>query len=470
MLTYVMSVIPGPWGFTSAFDQVIADSRVTGVSNFRFLREPERLYRCANGCPGITGVATFLTPEATSGILNLDHTADSVNMVFHVRVAPSPLIIIGKRRTQRSQRPSIFVHVKRGCEEVVPIVAEAVPRLIGGAILATGGWRLGEHISDAWGPELYAPWVFSLAAAGVVLGLLATPYVTTRVVRALVQQVDNVPTSGLLSATLGLVVGLLVAVLLSIPLSRISGWLGVASPIAFSIFLAYLGASLMGSPRRDIFRKSIPDGTLSLGEEGDPAYNGKMILDTSAIIDGRIADISHTGFLRGTLLIPRFVLDELRHIADSSDSLRRTRGRRGLEMLHALRQEANIPIQVLDVDSGEGQEVDARLVGLATELQASIITTDDNLNRVAQIEGIPVLNVNELANSLRPAVLPGEGMIIRVIQDGKEPGQGVGFLDDGTMVVVDGGNRYLNQDLDVLVTRVLQTAAGCIIFTQPKRG
>ena len=164
-----------------------------------------------------------------------------------------------------------------------------------------------------------------------------------------------------------------------------------------------------------------------------------------------------------------FILDELRHIADSSDSLRRVRGRRGLEMLKRLRQETNIPIEVLDINYRNGLEVDAKLVEVAKELDASIVTTDFNLNRVAQIHGVTVLNVNELANSLKPVVVPGEDMNIRVVQEGKEPGQGVGFLDDGTMVVVEGGNQYINEDLDVLVTRMLQTAAGTIIFAQPKK-
>lgn len=196
--------------------------------------------------------------------------------------------------------------------------------------------------------------------------------------------------------------------------------------------------------------------------------NGQIIVDTSAIIDGRIADITQTGFVNGTLVIPRFVLDELRHIADSSDSLRRNRGRRGLEMLNKLRKEANTSIQVLDVDHCDGMEVDDKLVKLANSLGAPIATTDFNLNRVAEIQGILVLNINELANALKSVVLPGEELEVRVIQEGKEMGQGVAFLDDGTMVVVENGRRYLGGQADVTVTRVLQTAAGRLIFAQPK--
>ena len=350
------------------------------------------------------------------------------------------------------------------------MVAETVPRVLGGAILATGGWRLGEYISDTWGPELYVPWVFGLSSAGVVLGLLATPYVATWAVGALVRRLESVSTSRLLSSTLGLLLGLLVAVLISIPMFRLTGWLGVGLPIALSIFLAYVGATLFASPRRDIFQKGISDEIRGRKGPREAATNGGMLVDTSAIIDGRIADISHTGFLRGTLVVPTFVLDELRHIADSSDSLRRNRGRRGLELLNKLRQEENVPVEILDVDRLDGEEVDSRLVSLATELKVPIVTTDYNLNRVAQIQGVVVLNVNELANSLTPVLLPGEGMIIRIVQKGKEPGQGVGFLDDGTMVVVEEGASHVDEDVDVIVTRVLQSAAGCIIFTQPKRG
>lgn len=350
------------------------------------------------------------------------------------------------------------------------MVANIFSRLVGASLLATGGWWLGEFISYTWWPESYVLCVFGLTGAGAIIGLLATPYVTAWMVYRLVAQVEGVPTSRLLSGIIGTIVGLLLAILVSIPVSRIPGWAGIGLPIAISIFLAYLGAMLLSSPKRDVFQELVSSGRISLSRNGRSAPDSKLLVDTSAIIDGRIADITHTGFLHGTLVIPSFVLDELRHIADSSDSLRRTRGRRGLEMLNKLRKDPQISSQIIDFDRRNGREVDATLVELAKELNAAIITTDYNLNRVAQIQGVSVLNINELANSLKPVVLPGEAMNIRVVQEGKEPGQGVGFLDDGTMVVVEYGNRYLNQNVDVQVTRVLQTAAGCIIFAQPKRG
>lgn len=359
------------------------------------------------------------------------------------------------------------------------MVAAIVARLIGGAILATGGLWLGDYISSVWGPQLWVPWVFGLTVGGAIIGVTTTPYISVRTARLIAKQFEGTDNSRILSGIVGLALGLLVALLFSIQVSRIPGWPGVALPIALSVFLAYLGTYLMSSPERDLFSGLIhnhgPGYSGKNGSNGnsatgsDSTRNGRMLLDTSAIIDGRIADISQTGFVQGTFLIPSFILDEVRHIADSSDALRRTRGRRGLEILNKLRRETDVPIEVIDVESLNGQEVDAKLVEMGKDLHASIITTDYNLNRVAQIHGVPVLNVNELASSLKPVVIPGEGMVTRIVQEGKEPGQGVGFLDDGTMIVVEGGNRHINEDVDVLVTRVLQTAAGSIIFAQPKR-
>jgi uncharacterized protein YacL len=194
----------------------------------------------------------------------------------------------------------------------------------------------------------------------------------------------------------------------------------------------------------------------------------KLLVDTSAIIDGRIADISEAGFVPGTLVLPRFVLDELRHIADSADALRRNRGRRGLDILNRLQKESPVPIEITDVDFEDVQDVDSKLVRLASIYGCPILTNDFNLNRVAELQGIQILNINQLANAVKSVVLPGEEMTTRIIQEGKESGQGVGFLDDGTMVVVEGGRRHLNEEVEIVVTRVLQTVAGRMIFAQPK--
>jgi len=191
------------------------------------------------------------------------------------------------------------------------------------------------------------------------------------------------------------------------------------------------------------------------------------LLDTSVIIDGRIADIAHTGFIETRLLVPHFVLAELQYIADSSDTLRRNRGRRGLEVLNLLQKEPLVSIDFIDDDVPDVTEVDAKLIRLARKREATIMTNDYNLNRVAQLEGVKILNINDLANALKPVVIPGEEMEVSIIKEGKEPNQGVAYLDDGTMIVIENGRRYMHQTLAVVVTSVLQTAAGRMIFAAP---
>ena len=279
--------------------------------------------------------------------------------------------------------------------------------------------------------------------------------------------VRRVPISVFTAAVLGLAMGLLLGAFLAFPLSRLPGLWGVILPIVVSLILGYLGMSVTVSRGRELFRflgLSYPDRAM----RGVVPEDGRIIVDTSTIIDGRIADISQTGFLGGTLLIPRFVLDELQHIADSTDSLRRNRGRRGLEMLNKLQKDSQVPISIEEMDVEEVQEVDGKLVRLAKKFNCPIITNDFNLNRVAELQGVVVLNINELANAVKPVVLPGEEMEVRIIQEGKEFGQGVGFLDDGTMIVIEGGRRYLNTQQTVVVTRVLQTVAGRMIFAHLK--
>jgi uncharacterized protein YacL len=192
-----------------------------------------------------------------------------------------------------------------------------------------------------------------------------------------------------------------------------------------------------------------------------------ILLDTSVIIDGRITDISKTRFIRSGLLVPSYVLQELQHIADSADSLRRNRGRRGLEVLRILQQESPVPVKITDMDVSEVRDVDSKLVALARELHCPIMTNDYNLNRVAELQGVVVLNINDLANAVKAAFLPGEELQVRIIQEGKEYGQGVGYLEDGTMVVVEDGRSLINSTVHVTVTKVLQTTAGRMIFARP---
>ncbi len=336
-------------------------------------------------------------------------------------------------------------------------------RLAGAIFLGLIAWPLGTELerSAAMGnnPQLNVAILLSFA----LVGLIATPYITKLAAKIIISSSQSVPSSKILASTIGLTSGLVVAILISVPFSRLTDWPGVWLPIILTLLFAIIGGAIAVNREEDLL-SLFPQ--LQNSSSSERKSNSKMVLDTSAIIDGRIADISHTGFVPGQFIIPTFILDELRHIADSSDSVRRNRGRRGLEMLNKLRKDSDSPVQVLDVDRSEGQEVDAKLVLLAKSLDAPIVTTDFNLNRIAEIQDVHVLNVNELANALKSVVLPGEEMELSVIQEGKESGQGVGFLDDGTMVVVEGGRRFLDKTVDVSVTRVLQTAAGRLIFAQ----
>ena len=344
---------------------------------------------------------------------------------------------------------------------------------------ALGWWiSLASGLSSADGEFL--PWGLAFTVAGLVLG-----GAVTQTSLALAQRASEAPGSALVSAVIGLMVGLGVAALVSIPFYALDGIMDWVIPAAISLAFG-TGGLWLGTQRQADVRAILPaldrqrqlprvivadDGDIpeipDVGTLPEPR-NGAILVDTSAIIDGRIADLTLTGFVDRSLLVPRFVLDELRHIADSSDSMRRNRGRRGLEVLGRLRKDASVPLRVLDVGLENGEEVDARLVELARGTKASILTTDYNLNRVAEIQGVQVLNVNELANAVKSIVLPGENLRVEIMQEGKEAGQGVAYLDDGTMIVVEGGRRFINSARDVQVTRVLQTNAGRIIFAQPK--
>ena len=340
-------------------------------------------------------------------------------------------------------------------------------RGLGAGGFAVLGWRLGGIVSEfSSDKEQFFPWGLALTLAGLPIGALVAPYLTFKPWRKCAEYISSIPGSTLIAGTIGLLVGLVIASLISIPLYSLDGWLGWGVPVIVSLLLGLFGMWLGVHRSRDM-SAIFPRLERSNGV-GKVYRNGSILVDTSAIIDGRIADLSITGFLEGSLVVPRFVLDELRHIADSSDSLRRARGRRGLEVLGRLRKDTTVPMEVLDVGVGVGEEVDAQLVRLAKGMNSAILTTDYNLNRVAELQGVQVLNVNELANALKSIVLPGEELRVNIVQEGKEAGQGVAYLDDGTMVVVEGGRRYLNAFHEVVVTRVLQTAAGRIIFAQPK--
>lgn len=343
--------------------------------------------------------------------------------------------------------------------------AEFISRLIGMVVLAIGGLFLGVHAAALAGasPYLYGTTFLLL---GALAGLVMTPYVTVRPLSFLRRQIRRIPIQQLIAGVLGLTVGLVIAALSAFPLSMLPPPFNQILPLLVALLFGYLGVLVMTLRQQDILNL-VARTRAAAQVEGEAFKASPVLLDTSAIIDGRIADISRTGFVGGEMLVPRFVLLELQHIADSPDTLRRNRGRRGLDMLRRLQEESISPVRILDMDVDEVRDVDAKLVLLAKQLHCAIVTNDYNLNRVAELQGVPVLNINELANAVRAVYLPGETLTVHVLQEGKETNQGVGYLDDGTMVVVEGGEPHIGSDIEVMVTKVLQTAAGRMIFARP---
>ena len=335
-------------------------------------------------------------------------------------------------------------------------------RFIGAVVFGLGGWWMGLFINDQNPPMEGLLWLILLPICGTIVGFGFLPYPPNWFRR----KTGQIPRHVLFPAIIGLVIALLISAILALPISLLPGTWGKVIPIIVCLVLSYLCIVIMVSHSHDVTSLF---GMITPMITGQPdARDDKVILDTNSIIDGRIADIIQTGFVHGALLIPKFVLDELHYIADSPDPLRRIRGRRGLDILTKLQRESDIPVHISDVDFEGIREVDTKLVELAKIMRCPIVTNDVNLNRVASLQGVRVLNINELANALKPVVIPGEEMRLRIVQEGKESGQGIGFLDDGTMVVVEGGRRHLNSDIVIMVNRVLQTGAGRMIFAQPR--
>lgn len=349
---------------------------------------------------------------------------------------------------------------------------EFIFRLVGMVVLLVAGayWGSNLGVQAGAGRELYA---VVLGLLGALVGLVLTPYFTTRPARALRTILGKLSAQTLVAGLIGLMAGLIVAALLSFPLSLLPPPFGEILPFLGVLLFSYFGIVLFVTRQTDIFGvlrhlpgRSSESQTESKEEDKNTAVSRSILLDTSVIIDGRIADVARTGFLIGTLLIPRFVLNELQYIADSSDSLRRQRGRRGMEVLSHLQKNTSVPVQISDIDVEGVREVDDKLVVLARQLRCPILTNDYNLNRVAELQGVVVLNINELANAVKSVLLPGESLSVNIIQEGREANQGVGYLDDGTMVVVEDGRERINSLTNVTVTKVLQTAAGRMIFAR----
>jgi len=278
------------------------------------------------------------------------------------------------------------------------------------------------------------------------------------------------PITDIIFGSVGLAFGLILAFLIGYALTAIKvPLINTVAPILLTLLFGYLGFQVGFKKRDELSNLFAARKKKSNEEEVLKTEKGKLkILDTSVIIDGRIADICQTGFLEGTIVIPQFVLGELQHIADSSDALKRNRGRRGLDILNRIQKELAIKVEIYEGDFEEITEVDSKLVKLAKITNGVVVTNDFNLNKVCELQQVAVLNINDLANAVKPVVLPGEEMKILIIKDGKEHNQGVAYLDDGTMIVVEEGRNFIGKHIDVLVTSVLQTSAGRMIFAKPK--
>jgi len=346
--------------------------------------------------------------------------------------------------------------------------SELIVRLVGMVLMAIGGGILGSNLSNGLGQsaELLGS-VFALV--GALAGLITTPFLTTRPLERFRTTVAQISVQRMLSGVLGLVVGLLMAALVAYPLSLLPDPFGQYLPFLGALIFSYVGTAIFVLRQNDIANALRNRFSFSGTQRGKTTSENKILLDTSVIIDGRIADIARTGFVSGQMLVPSFVLNELQHIADSSDSLRRQRGRRGLDILDRMQKDTSVLFEITDLDVEGVREVDDKLVILGKQLNTAILTNDFNLNRVAELQGVRVLNINDLANAVKAVYIPGESLDVQVIQEGKEMSQGVGYLEDGTMVVIENGKSYLNQTIPVVVTKVLQTAAGRMIFSRPEK-
>lgn len=311
-----------------------------------------------------------------------------------------------------------------------------------------------------------------IGVSGSVLGFTLTPWMTLKPIQRLQSTIQKLPAHIIFLSIIGLFLGLALGAIAAYPLSLLPSPLGQFLPFIAAAAFGYTGLTLaimrpdlLQNIRERVFPN---ENSAEPGQPAEETCKPGVLLDTSVIIDGRIADICRTGFVQGELIVPLFVLNELQHVADSADALRRNRGRRGLEILRQLQEDSPVPVRLTDADAVGVREVDDKLISLAKDLHASILTNDYNLNRVAELQAVTVLNVNELANAVKTVLLPGENFAIHVLQPGKEHNQGVGYLDDGTMVVIEDGETHLGKTVGVTVSKVLQTAAGRMIFAHPE--
>ncbi|MDF1512503.1 MAG: PIN domain nuclease [Anaerolineae bacterium] len=353
--------------------------------------------------------------------------------------------------------------------------AKLILRIIGLLVLSSAGIALSVQLSEIPAiPESIQIYItIMIGVVCAILGFVFTPNLVLKPANRLRHVIQQVSASVIISATIGLFIGLALGAIAAYPLSLLPRPLGQFLPFLSAAAFGYFGLAitisrpdlLQGVRVRLFPKEGVVEESSSLDETRQP--QAPVLLDTSVIIDGRIADICRTGFVQGELVVPLFVLNELQHVADSADALRRNRGRRGLEILRQLQEDSPVPVRLTDADIPAIREVDDKLIGLAREMGGAILTNDYNLNRVAELQSVKVLNVNELANAVKTVLLPGESFTIHVLQEGKEYNQGVGYLDDGTMVVVEEGMTYIGKTIEVTVSKVLQTSAGRMIFARP---
>lgn len=344
--------------------------------------------------------------------------------------------------------------------------AEFIWRVVGMILLALLGARFGAELNVA--PQNEETSTLVLSMLGALAGLVLTPYFTTRPIQAARRVIAEMPAEELLTTAFGLIVGLIIAALAVVPLSRLPTPWDQWMPLVITLVASYLSVTIFGLRARDILQ-SLRALRANMPVELTPKQftgNMKVLVDSSAIIDGRILDISKTGFLHGELIVPGFVLREIQHIADESNPQRRNRGRRGLEILEEMQRESRVPITVQELEA-DAREVDHKLVALAKQMDAYLLTTDYTLNRTANLQGVQVLNINDLANAVKAVILPNEVIALQIIAEGRESNQGVGYLDDGTMVVVEDARRYMDRKIDVVIMRMIQTSAGKMYFARP---
>ena len=342
-------------------------------------------------------------------------------------------------------------------------------RLAGMMLFTLLGALLGIDLSDALNlPPEATGLTFSLM--GALAGLIITPWITTYPARTARRVITQMAAEALVTSMFGLIFGMAVAAMFAWPLSLLPDPFGQVLPTVAAVIITYISVTIFSLRAQDVFLLFgglLRAGPAALRLMPRGASTGEVLLDTSVIIDGRILDISQTGFIQSDLVVPRFVLNELQHVADSADMLRRNRGKRGLEILSELQQHSKTAVRITDDDIEGTNEVDEKLILLAQQRNVPLMTNDLNLNRVAELQGVLVLNINELANAVKAVYLPGEEINVHIVLEGREADQGVAYLEDGTMVVVEDGKRHMDRTIPVLITRYIVTNAGRMYFAQP---